>query len=392
MSRRCTIPLLLLCGCFSGYEAKDASTRVHRGTFVNTLVLTGELEAQRGATVSVPRLPSWQSSIKWLAGDGDLVRAGDRVAELDNGPFATDLDSKRQLATEAEQELQQKEAEWAADLDLKRLDLARKKEELEKAKIEADVPPEIVSARDFEDRRLKLLRAQVDFEKARDILESQQTSITSDRENARLKLERARRDVSIAEVAIEAVILRAPRSGVVVIRDHPWERRKLQAGDGVWVGVPIAQLPDLDSLQINAALADVDDGRVAVGMPVVVTVDGYPSMHFPGRIASISPVAQERKRNEMRRAFKVAVRLERIDTARMRPGLSARVEVQREAIASALLIPRGTIDFSKAAPRVRLAGGRLVTVTIGSCNAQECVVRSGLKEGQVLAGVGESHG
>ncbi len=89
MSRRCIIPVLLLCGCFSGYEAKDANTpRVHRGTFVNTLVLTGELDAQRGAIITVPRLPMWQTSLKWIATDGDVVREGDRVAELDNGPFA----------------------------------------------------------------------------------------------------------------------------------------------------------------------------------------------------------------------------------------------------------------------------------------------------------------
>jgi HlyD family secretion protein len=387
MSRlRVAAALLLLCGCFSGYESRsDSALRVHRGTFVSTLVLTGELEAQRGAMVSVPRLPSWETSVKWIATDGDAVRTGDRVAELDNTPFANDLDSKRQLATQAEQELQQKEAEWSADTDIKQIDLDKKKGDLEKAKIEAAMPPEIVSARDFEDRRMKLHRAQVDFDKARDILSSQQKSIASDRSNARLKLEQARRDVNTAEKAIDALILRAPRDGVVVIRDHPWEGRKLQAGDGVWVGLPVAQLPELDSLQINASLPDVDDGRLAVGMPALVTVDGYPSMHFEGRVASISPVAQERSRNELRRAFKVAVKLDRIDVTRMRPGLSARVEVRRERIANALLAPRGAIDFSKAGPRARLAGGRLVSVQLGSCNAQECVVRSGLEEGQVMA-------
>lgn len=375
--------LLLLCGCFSGYDAKEAKgLRVHRGTFVNTLVLTGELEAQRGAVVTVPRLPMWQTTLKWIANDGDLVREGERVAELDNGAFATDLETKRQLVTEAEEQLQQSDSQAAADLDLKKLDLAKKEEELQKAKIEFAVPPDIVSARDFEDRRMKLMRAQVDYEKARDVLKSQKLQAAADHENLQVKLERARRDVEVAEQAIDASIVRAPRTGVVVVRDHPWERRKLQAGDGVWVGVPLAQLPDLDSLQIDASLADVDDGRVKVGMPAVVTVDGYPSTQFPGRVASIAPVAQERLRNEMRRAFRVAVKLDRIDTARMRPGLSARVEVRREVLPNALLVARGAVDFSESSPRVKLAGGRVVKVTIGSCNAQECVVRSGLNEGQ----------
>lgn len=378
--------LVLLGGCFSGYEDNgDHVLRVHRGTFVNRLVLTGELEAQRGAVVEVPRLPSWLTTIKWLANDGDAVRAGDRVAELDNTTFANDLDSKRQLVTQAGQELQQKEAEWSADLELKQLDVGKKSAELEKAKIEAAVPPEIVSARDFEDRRMKLHRAQVEFDKARDVLRSQQKSTASDRANAQMKLERVQRDVTTAEQAIASLVLRAPRDGVVVVRDHRWEARKLQAGDAVWVGFPVAQLPELDSLQVAAALPDVDDGRIAPGMRAVVTVDGYPAMHFGGRIESISAVAKEGTRNQLRRAFRVVVKLDRIDVDRMRPGLSARVEVRRQTMANALLAPRAAIDFSAPEARVRLAGGRLVPVKLGPCNAQECVVTSGLEDAEAVA-------
>jgi HlyD family secretion protein len=391
MSRlRVTAALLLLCGCFSGYESRsDSALRVHRGTFVSTLVLTGELEAQRGEVVEVPRLPSWQTAIKWLANDGDAVRAGDRVAELDNTTFANDLDSKRQAATQAAEELQQKKAEWAADLELKQLDLDKKKGDFQKAEIEAAVPPEIVAARDFENRRMTLHRTRVEFEKARDVLRTQEKSVAADRANAELKLERAQRDVTTAEQAITSLILRAPRDGVVVVRDHPWEGRKLQAGDTVWVGFPVVQLPELDSLQVAAALPDVDDGRVTPGMRAVVTVDGYPTMHFGGRVESISAVAQEGTRNQLRRAFRVVVKLDRIDVARMRPGLSARVDVRRQTLPNALLAPRAAIDFSRAEAQARLASGKLVTIKLGPCNSQECVVASGLEDGQAVAAPGK---
>ena len=45
--------------------------------------------------------------------------------------------------------------------------------------------------------------------------------------------------------------------------DHPWEGRKLQEGDTVWVGMTVASLPDLDSMIVEASLSDVDDGRIA---------------------------------------------------------------------------------------------------------------------------------
>jgi HlyD family secretion protein len=373
---------LLLAGCFSGYDTTPASSpRVRRGTFVNQIVITGELESARGASVSVPPLPNWQTSIKWLAPDGTDVKAGDRVAELDNTSIATDLDQKKQNETQARQELEQKNAEWAADLRDKTLDVDRKQSDLEKAKLEAAIPKEIVSARDYEDRQTKLKKGLSEYDKSRETLRAQQKAVASDRANLELKIARAHREVETSLRALDQMVLRAPQDGIVVIRDHPWEGRKLQNGDTVWVGFPIALMPEIDSLQVSASLPDVDDGRIAAGMPAVVTVDGYPSLHFPATIASVAAVAQEEARLSMRRKFRVVVKLAKIDPSMMRPGLSARVEIRRELQRGVLIAPRAAIDFSAKQPRARLASGKSVAVTVGSCNAQECVVKSGLDEG-----------
>jgi len=376
---------LLMAGCFSAYDTpRPGEMRVHRGNFTSTMVLTGELEAARGAMVSVPELPSWQSSIKWLIDDGVAVKAGERVAELDNTTFTADLDKKRQDLTQAQQELQEKAAEWVGDLRDKQFDVEKKKSDLEKAKIEAAVPKDIVSLRDFEDRQTKLRRATTDYEKARATLDAQQKADDADRANQLVKIEHAQDEVTVAEQSIDSLILRAPRAGVVVVKDIPWEARKLQTGDTVWVGFPIALIPELDSMRVTAALPDVDDGRVLRGMPARVTLDGYPNMHFAGRVESVSAVAHETGSTSLRRTFVVLVKLDQIDQERMRPGLSARVEIERESKDNVLLAPRAALDFSGKSPRARLSGGKLVNIGLGSCNAQECVVTSGLDEGARL--------
>lgn len=358
---------LLLGGCFFGYRDAHApgTSRVHRGTFVSEMLLTGELNAASGSTIAMPRLPSWQTSIKWLAVDGAEVKEGERVVELDNGPFASNLDTKRQAVVQAEQELAQKTAEWEADLAQKELDADRKKVDYDKAKLDAAIPKELVSARDYEDRQIKYKRASVEYDKARDVFASQRTSVSSDRANLVVTLERARRDLKEAEGAITALTLRAPRAGIVVIRENPWEGRKMQVGDAVFVGLPIALIPEPSSLRVEAALADVDDGRVNVGMPAQVVLDAYPSTTYTGRVTEISAVAQESARASMRRAFRVIVALDRIDPARMRPGLSARVTIRREVRPNAQLV-------SRAALLDKTAG--LEKLKLGPCNAQECVV------------------
>ncbi|HSP16451.1 MAG TPA: efflux RND transporter periplasmic adaptor subunit [Thermoanaerobaculia bacterium] len=380
------VAALVLVSCFSGYseDAPRGALRVRRGRFVRELTLTGELEAARGEAITVPMLPQWQSSIKWLAADGAEVKQGERVAELDNSTFTTDLDSKKQTELQVLQEIQQKDAEAKADLEQKQLDYDTRKSELDKAKIDAAVPRDILSLRDYQDRQIKLERARTEFAKAFDILKAQKKALQADRRNLELRLEKAQREIHLAEQAIDSVVLRTPRDGIVIVRDHPWEGRKIQTGDTVWVGFPLALIPEMSSMRVSAALADVDDGRVAVGMPASVVLDGYPGTTFSGKIAGISAVAQETSRQSLRRAFKVVVTLDRIDAQRMRPGLSARVVVRAQTINDALIAPRAAFESSPGKTRAVLPEGRKVDVTLGPCSAQECVVTSGLVEGQRL--------
>jgi multidrug efflux pump subunit AcrA (membrane-fusion protein) len=152
-------------------------------------------------------------------------------------------------------------------------------------------------------------------------------------------------------------------------------------------------IPELSSLRVNAFLADVDDGRVSVGMPATVTLDGYPGTQFAGKVSSISAVAQESARQSLRRAFRVVVDLGKIDVQRMRPGFSARVTVERDRKPSVLIAPRAALDLSSPKTRARTASGRFVPVTLGPCNAQDCVVAVGLEEGARLARIdGGGHG
>lgn len=382
---------LLTAACTSSFseEAPPDPLRVRRGAFQHDVLLSGELEAARGDFLAVPRLPSWQTAIKWLAEDGAAVKAGEPVVELDNTSLTAELEAKRQSAMQAMQELAQSEAQWQADLEQKQLDADKKRSDFDKAKIEAAVPRDIISERQYEEKQGNLRRTTVEYDKAVDLLMSRRTSVEAERRNLLLRIEKAQREIAIAEEAITALVLRAPKDGIVVVRDHPWEGRKFQTGDPAFVGLQIAMLPDLSSTRVKAALPDVDDGKVAIGMPVTITLDGYPNMPFSGRIESISAVAQESRRQSLRRHFEVIVKLDQLDPERMRPGLSARVLVRREAQQSALLAPRAALDLSGKAPRAKLANGELRDVKLGSCNALECVVTSGLKEGDPLAPVVE---
>jgi multidrug efflux pump subunit AcrA (membrane-fusion protein) len=358
--------------------------RVRRGEFVDRFVLTGELQAVDASLLSVPRVPSSQTSIRWMVEDGAVVRKGERLVEFDNTSFTGDLEEKRLARDQAVSDLAQREAELAALETDRELQVEQRRIALEKARFEAAVPRDLLPLRDWQERQLALRRAEIDHAKAMEDLEAQRKSGVEELEQKRIALDRTRREIAAAEEAIDALVLEAPQDGIAVIADHPWEGRKLQVGDALWSGLPVVTIPELDRMQVAADLSDVDDGRIARGMPAVSRLDAYPDEAFPGRVVDVGAVAQEAKRRSVRRTFPVRVSLERADADKMRPGMSVRVEVETGRAADALLAPRAGLDLESDPPRARLAGGGEAEVALGPCNALECVVESGLSEGDRL--------
>jgi HlyD family secretion protein len=383
--------LALLSGC-SGPGARAEAVKadpaeeltVHRGSFRQRQLLTGELAAERGEALVVPRTNVFQLAIRWLAVDGTPVKAGDPVVSFDNSPFVSDLEEKRLSAFDAGSNLERAEAESKTEAAEKGFQVEKARSEVEKARIAAAVPKDLLSLREYQERQLALERARAQLAKAEEDLAAARQGSAADLQIQKISLEKSRREIRTAEQAIEALTLRAPRDGMVLVADHPWEGRKLQLGDTVWVGMTVAALPDLSSMIVEASLSDVDDGRIAPGMEALCTLDAYPGVTYRGRVTEISPVARESRRSLLLRYFPVRIALAKPDPRRMRPGMSVRVEVLGPEVKDALLAPRAALDFSGVQPRALLATGGAAEVRLGPCTAGECVVESGVAAGTRL--------
>jgi len=376
----------VLAGCGAGSAAGEperAELVARRGVLEAVQLLSGELAAERSAQLAVPPTRIWNLQLRWIEQDGASVAAGARVAELDAGELAQQLVTKRTARLEARDELDRIEAEQRGRLAEAELALARAEAELERARLDAEVPAELVSAREAAERALALERARAGLDKARRDLESRQVTADSEIGVRRLALERAEADLAVAERTLERLELRAPAAGVFVVADHPWEGRKLQPGDGLWPGLSLGSLPDLGSLYVEALLSDVDEGRVAPGMPARCHLEAFAGEVVGGRVREVAPMAREIDRRSQRRAFRVLVDLERVDPERMRPGMSVRVEVITARVEEALLLPLVSLDRSATPARVATPRGP-AEVELGPCDAHRCVALGGVSEGEPL--------
>jgi multidrug resistance efflux pump len=361
--------------------------KVARGQIAPRYLLTGELAATAAVDLTVPQTETWQLTIRWLAEDGAIVAAGDRVLEFDNSQFTNGLEQKRLATTEAGSVLRSFEDLGALSLAVKEHELHQQRIALDKAALLVGVPEDVIAVRTAQERRLAEARAKVAVENAETSLRAERQATALELQVKRIDLDKAKRAVEAAERTIGDLVIKAPRDGILSVGNHPWEGRRFQVGDLVQPGFTIANLPDLARpMEVRAELSDVDDGRVAVGMKGTCTLDAYPAEPQACVVEEVSPVARNKTRESLRRAFMVRLSLARTDPQRMRPGMSAAVDLTGPPAASALVVPRGAVVLGDPV-RVRLEDGRLQEVALGACDAQRCAIERGLAEGaSVLEG------
>jgi HlyD family secretion protein len=384
--------LLLL--TFSGCTPQEATAGVAQpaggplvvrtGALEAHLLLTGELQAVNSEKIHVPRTPSWRMPIRWLEEDGALVTQGQKVLELDNVQFTGELAQQELAESRALSDLERKRADLQVSVGEKEFALEESRITFEKARLRAAVPESLRALRAHQEDQLALARAETEFAKAQESLDSALESSAAELTELQVALTKSREEVQSTREAISALSVTAPTDGILVVAENRQEGRKYQVGDNVWVGLAVMRIPDLSAMKVVAQLSDVDDGRIAPGMRVNSTLDIDPDRSFGGVITEISPVAQEDGEHSIRRAFRVVIVLDDSDPERMRPGMSVRADVQLPAEENTLLVPREALDWSGESPRALLDGGSDVEVELGACSAQECVVLGGLREGDRL--------
>jgi HlyD family secretion protein len=357
---------------------------VRQGDFRQILILSGELRAVYGYPVVVPDLPDRETTIRWIVEDGSEVAEGDRLVELDTAQIASQLEDKESARLQKINELASQTAEVAKTLAEREFAVERARIDFERAVIDADVPEDVQSRRLFQEAQLALEQVRVAHEKAVADLAAFQEASASQLEVLNVELAQAAREVEEAQRAIETMVLEAPRNGIVVVGENRREDRKFQAGDMVWVGYPVLEIPDLSAMMVEARLSDVDDGKIAEGMRTVCTLDTYPDSPVAGVVTEISPVAHESGRRSMQRYFRVAVNLDTSDPELMRPGMSVKVEVETTSLSDVVLAPRQALAFEGDGVYVILARGGRQPVQLGPCNVLECVLEDGPPVGTTL--------
>jgi len=318
-----------------------------------------------------------------------MVSEGDTVIEFDNSSFTANLDQQRTSVQRSRRTLLQIRAQGEARLREAEATVERARIASAKAEIDASVPETVRSRYEHRTSQLAAIKASAAHAKSLADLESTAISAEAETQISEEQHRKTQRELTVAEEAMAALVLTAPRDGIIVIEEHPWEDRKYQIGDTLFPGWTVLGIPNLDRLRVRASLSDVDDGELEPGMVVRCTPDIEPGLRLEGRIIEITPIARERRIFSERRGFDVTIEIEsEFGEVLLVPGMSVRVEVEKRGSES-LLIPRAAIDLGAPEPRALRRDGSWTEIEIGPCSAQNCVLVNGLTEGVRLASIEE---
>lgn len=327
--------------------ARADSLTVTRAPFRKTLLLSGKISSASGDVFVVPQTPSWRLAIKWLETEGAAVNPGDPVVRFDTGTLQTDITSAEIDLNEKLQDDALKDAEARAKaLDLKLL-YEKARIELEKATLDAKVPADVRPAREFEDKQLAFAKAKSAEETARKALETHDATTISDNKQREIDIQLVQERLERAQLALDSMELRATRSGVFVYGSNPQTDRKVQVGDTVFVGWPVATIPDPSALEVEAFAGEAEVKFLQPGQRAVLVLDAYPQTPMQGQVKRVAGSSEPVKDWGKAAYYRVTLSFDKLDQELMRPGMSVRSEVIVQEIGDAMLVPLAAVSRSK---------------------------------------------
>ncbi len=308
--------------------------------------------------------------------EGDVVKAGQVLVEVDDREAASQLvraraglQEARQALTEAEEMIRASEAARAAAEAEKNLAAStfRRYEILRDRRS--------VSPQEFEEVQAKYQARTAEADRAQQIVNSTKAK----REQALARIEEAKAAISLARVSVGYGRLAAPFSGVITAK---------QAEIGVLASpdMPLLTVEDNRNFRLEALVDESRLGTVRRGQKVSVAIDALGSKEVNGTVAEISPAADPASRTAV-----VKVDLPGGETG-MRSGLfgKARFPLEKKSvlmIARAALLQRGQITGVFVVDSRNVAHMNLVKT--GRETADGVEILSGLREGDriVVGGV-----
>src|ERR1700739_4227202 len=363
--------------------------QVERSEFLDVLQFRGDLKALKSVTISAPPDVGMLQILK-TAPDGSQVKKGDILVQFDPSKTKQDLDQDRSVLKSADAQIEQARAEGKLTDEEDTTAVMKARFDVESAKLDAS-KSEILSKIDCAESQLKVTAAEQSLRQAGDKLKADRAKTDATIGAYRHASSKAKFDEERAAHSLDAMVLKAPSDGTVSLIPvwHNGSEGPFKAGDQVWSGAPIAELPDASSLRIAAHVDETERGRLTLAQPATLQLDAIADRQFTGKIARIGTIAATDFSAgwPFPRNFGLDLAIDQSDP-RLRPGMTVQITVIIDRIPNSISIPTQA-SFVKAGRTVAYVwnGSRFEerTIQIERRSRDRALISTGLRPGDRVA-------
>ena len=198
--------------------------------------------------------------------------------------------------------------------------------------------------------------------------------------------------MEITKARIAQMELKAPSSGSLTFNLNysgvmsSSEARPFKIGDNTGSGMSLGQIPDLNTLEMDAKLEEADRGLVTLKQHVIVRIDALPELAIPAKVSQVSALAELSMEYPYNRSFRAAAAILRPDKT-LRPEMNGGMDIVINRIPNALSVPAKALFKRAGKPIVYLAEKgryRAIEVEMLARNPDEVAI-TGVPEGATVA-------
>ena len=363
-----------------------ATASAEFGEFVIDINETGEINAVKSVSVSVPRRVRGNLRIMALAEDGAMVEKGDFLVQFDTSEAQQRVDERDNGLQNAQAELASLNANIASTMATLKSSYETQKYSYEQAKLRFEQMKYEAAAKRRE-QELSLKKADITLAQAKEKIESQKIIDAANITKADLKVRQAQMNLKQAKDDLQGLTLTAPIGGMVVLKEiwSPNGLAKVKVGDTPWRGMELVEIPDLSQMMVKTKINEVDISRVSENQQVIITVDALPGPSFYGTVTHVASLATRERGSDVK-IFEVEVTLDGVDP-RLKPGMTAQCRIITDRIPDKVYVPLECV-FTKDDTTVvylKKGGFEKREVLVGAKNSDYIVIEEGLEKDQVIA-------
>ncbi len=322
-----------------------------------------------------------------IATEGQAVRAGQVLAELDSAEVQAEVARLRNELLVAQDELRASrgggspEARAQVEADLKQAEADAARLRREHAALERLLAKQAASKAEVDNTKLNLAAAEEKLGVLQKKKEEFDRQATLGSQLNSLRVERAQAALREAEQNLRSTQVTAPVNGTLYLLP-------IRDGQYVRVGELLAEVADLARVRVRAFVDEPELGWLEQGQPVEITWDALPGRAWTGQTEVIPKTVVARG---TRSVGEVLCSIENAGLELL-PNVNVNVRIRVREQANALVVPRSAVRSEGNEKVVFVVEGSTLKrrpVKAGITGARSVEIVGGLTEGETVALPGE---